>query len=150
RGNWLHDLKRQPHRQPPALLEELIERLALQEFHYQIRHLAVSHSEVRNPDDVPVYYRGSDHRFLTKARPEHRIVTDQIGKNYFYRMGRFEKDVGGLIDNSHSAMAQTAFELITSVEHEISPERIPQGFPVRPTVVERIGKTGSTRGTLFH
>ena len=65
-------------------------------------------------------------------------------------MGRFEKDVGGLIDNSHSSMAQTAFELITSVEHEISPERISQGFPVHPTVVESIGITGSAGGTLFH
>src|SRR5207244_6679271 len=96
------------------------------------------------------YYRGSYHRFLAKARPEHRIVTNQIGKNYFYRMSRLEKDVGGLIDNSHSSMAQTAFELITSVEHEIPPERIPQSFPVSPTVVESIGKTGSAGRTLFH
>jgi len=85
-------------------------------FHHEERHRAAHHAEVRDGDDVLVANRGGCKCFLSKPRGEHRVVTDQIRNDDFYRVRGFEKDVSRLIDDAHATLPETALEQVAGVE----------------------------------
>jgi hypothetical protein len=59
-------------------------------------------------------------RFLTKARDQHWIVSNEVRKDDFDCVLGLEKDVAGLKNNTHSALTQAPLELITSIQNGIA------------------------------
>ncbi len=93
-----------------------MKRSTFHKFHHEERHRPAHDTKVSNGDDVRVTDRGGGECFLSKARGEHRIVSDQIRKNDFYRVRGFEKDVSRLKDDAHAALSETSFEQVAGIE----------------------------------
>jgi hypothetical protein len=92
-----------------------VKRSSFNEFHHEEWHRAADHAKVSNSNDVLVANGGGGECFLSKARRQHRIVSDEVGKNDFYCVRGFEEDVARLKDDAHAALPETAFEQVAGI-----------------------------------
>src|SRR5215217_8002716 len=115
-GNGADELPRALRRHRSFAGQYVVKRSAFNKLHDQERHRAAHHAKVSDGDDVLMAYRCGGQRFLTKARGEHRIVTDQIRQDDFYRVWGLEKDVTRLKHDTHAALSQTTLEQIAGIE----------------------------------
>src|SRR5438445_13635476 len=119
RAHCRHDLQRALWRKTSFFSQNILQRLAFNEIHHQIRHF-VGDAEVRDVNNISMADARGQHCFLTEARQKHRIITHQVRQDHLDSVGSFEEDMTGLEDNPHAALAETPLELITAVEHSIA------------------------------
>jgi hypothetical protein len=65
-------------------------------------------------------------------------------------VGGLKKDVAGLKNNTHSALAQSSLELITSIEHGLAMQRGDNFSAVLRTVIEFVWEAAPARWAFFH
>jgi len=94
--------------------------------------------------------RGGRQRFLAKARNQIRIVADQVGKNDLDCVLGLQKDVAGLKNHAHPALAKPFLELITPIENWLAADRRCRRDAVLGTVSDVVGETITTSWALFH
>ena len=111
---------------------------------------ALRDAVIRNRNDVLMTNRGGGERFLTKARNQLRVVSDQIGQNNFYRVESFQISVPRFINDAHSALSETAFEMIFSFQNRLAADRVHRRHSVFRTGIDIIGVAIFTKLTLSH
>ena len=87
-------------------------------------------------------------RFLTKPRDQHRIVADEIRQDHFDSVGRFEKDVSGLKDDSHAALAQVAARVGNA--HRVMGSPSSDGVVASPSCGQWLTSSGKQRLQAGH
>jgi hypothetical protein len=95
--------------------QNVLEGSSSDKLHHQERHRASDYAKISDGNDVRMTNRCGRKCFLTKARGEHRIVTDQIRQNDFDGVRGFEKDVTRLKDDTHTALPETALEQVAGI-----------------------------------
>src|SRR5712671_7441465 len=94
--------------------------------------------------------RGGRQCFLAKAGYQIRVVADQVGQNDLDGVLGFEKDVARFVDDPHATLAQTFFELITSIQNRLSLDRRIRFRTVIGTVINVVREARATSWALFH
>src|SRR5689334_8531481 len=127
-----------------------LKRHALNKFHYDVRNFFSEQSVIQDGDYVGVTNCGCGHRFLMKPLHEGCVVTDEIEFNRLDGASGFQKFVMRLVDNSHPAFTEPAFEHVLTIERNAAGQRVKCRGPVVWTVNSRVVVTAKTGGAFSH
>jgi len=124
----------------------LVQGLALELLHHQVRSTALGPAKVVNPDDVLLLEL--DARARLDLEPLLEIATPaQVGAKDFHDVARAESAVGHLPDLAHAALSDGAVELVRALT-EIAGE-VRDGLGHAPEEVIRSSRTRWTRARNF-
>ena len=107
-----------------------MERLTLDVFHHEERQSSLNNAVIGNADNVLMPYGGGRQSFLPKPRDQLRVVADEIGKNDLDRELSFQVSVASFVYDTHSALSQTAFEMIFAFENRFARDSMHRRHPV--------------------
>ena len=93
---------------------------------------------------------GGGQSLLSKPSDKLRIVADEIGQNDLDRKLCFQECVPGLVNNSHSALSDAAFEMVFALQNRRSGDGMHGRHPVIRTGSDIITETVFTELAFLH
>jgi hypothetical protein len=116
RCELLHDLRGRARLQPSDALETLLEVLAVQVLHHQVRLARRRRAEVQHLDDVRVGELGRHLHLAAEARQRLRMG-GQLLRHHLDRHALARPDLGGFVDRAHPADPDRAHDLVALAQH---------------------------------